>query len=833
MAGLSGKPAAPAGRFAGALTAANLLRLALLLCLVLPVERYLARHVFRDRGETLVLDDSLSMHRRYGDLPGKILGQWQALADPGPVIFARGRPGPRTAEPQRREGPTDLGRAIESSLSTFSGVGENRLLLVTDGISEPFASEGLLARLRERRVGVYAIAPQNPVRQTGVVDLVVPAKVHLWEPFVVKGRVAASIPGRVTVVLRRDGRTVEEREVTVEKNGIGEAEFLQEADRPGLIRFELAPALGAGPAAAGSVLVGRSPRVLYLSDDAEVSRGLAGLIREAGVDLEVLPVDEMAARGGDLGAFEVVVLDDVAAPALSGRLLEQLHQAVREQGAGLLVVGGRKGLGSGEYRDSRLEELLPVTIGSAGADNAPSIALVLALDTSASMRLRGTGEKQFYTDTPRKIDIARDSAREVVRIIPPENRLGILRNSTDLFWVHPLGTIDDRPAVQRAIDGIDADGEGVYFYATIEAAYEALRRDPAAIRHIILFCDADDVDQQEFPGKGLALDLVRRLAADGITLSVLAIGHPMDKDAPFLRSATILGGGDFYLVSNILALPQYFVSEVRKLGSRHFLEEQLQVVAADYHPLLAGVPVPYPPLAGVAAVSLKKGARAPLVTTAGIPLVSLAEYGRGRVAVFSSDNGYRWARPWVEGLAARRFWLQLLFAVAPREREKSSFYSTLAVDERRAGLLFTRASTADPGTEHRLLLHGLAGLPEGGGEPVEMHRTGLRAYRSAGPLPEPGEYQVRVVGDGLAGPEIFRSPLVIPPSPELSPVPERQDLVAALVRGTGGSWVASPEQFRGLSTARPAARERLRLLICAAGLCLLLVEFLVRYKPWR
>ena len=833
MADLSGPSPAPPKRFAGASLAANLLRLVLLLCLALPVEKFLARQFFRDRSEALVLDDSLSMRRRFGDLPAKILAQWQALSGSGPVIFARGRPGPRTADPERREGLTDLGGAIEAALATLSGDGEKRLLLVSDGISTPFVSEELLSRLRERRVGVYAIAPRDPVRQTGVVDLIVPAKVHLWEPFVVKGRVAASTPGSVTVVLRRDGRPIEEREVTVEKSGIGEVEFLQEADRPGLIRFELAPARGAGPAAGGGVLVGRSPRVLYLSDDAEISRGLAGLIREAGIDLEVLSTGDLVARGGDPGAFDVVLIDDVAGPALSGRLLEQVRQAVRERGAGLLVVGGRKGLGSGEYKDSPLEEMLPVTIGSAGADTAPSIALVLALDTSASMLLRARGEKQFNTDTPRKIDIARDSAREVVKVIPPTDRLGILRNSTDLFWVHPLGTIDDRRAVERAIDGIEADGEGIFFYATIEEAYKALKSDPAAIRHIILFCDADDVDQQEFPGKGSALDLVRRLAADGITLSVLAIGHPMDKDAPFLRSATILGGGDFYLVANILALPQYFVAEVRKLGSRHFLEEQLEVVAGDYHPLLAGMPAPYPPLAGISAVSLKKGARAPLTTSAGIPLVSIAEYGRGRVAVFSSDNGYRWARPWVEGPAARRFWLQLLFSLAPRERENSSFYSTLAVDENRAGLLFTRAAAGDSGTEERLLLYGFGGLPDGGGEPIALHRTGLRTYRSSGPLPEAGEYQVRVVGDGPAGQEIFRNSLVVPPSPELAPSPERLDLVGTLVKGTGGSWVSSAGEFRSLSAARPVERGWLRFLVYAFGLCLLLVEFLVRYQPWR
>ena len=141
-------------------------------------------------------------------------------------------------------------------------------------------------------------------------------------------------------------------------------------------------------------------------------------------------------------------------------------------------------------------------------------------------------------------------------MIRGRDRLGIIGNSTDLYWIHKTGPVDDRVGLLETIGGLYPRGDGINFYSIVREAYGTLTDDPSPIRHVLVFGDAEDIDHYEVAGEGHSYDLIRQMAKEGVTLSVLAIGQPTDKDVPFLRTATLLGGGDFYLISDLKALPR-------------------------------------------------------------------------------------------------------------------------------------------------------------------------------------------------------------------------------------------------------------------------------------
>lgn len=62
------------------------------------------------------------------------------------------------------------------------------------------------------------------------------------------------------------------------------------------------------------------------------------------------------------------------------------------------------------------------------------------------------------------------------------------------------------------------------------------------------------------------------------------------------------------------------------------------------HPMLAGIPAPWPDLLGYNRVTARPGAQV-LVRCAGDPLVACWEYRAGRSAVFTSDCAPHWAPP--------------------------------------------------------------------------------------------------------------------------------------------------------------------------------------------
>jgi hypothetical protein len=805
-----------------------ILRVLAMSLILAPAAGVFTRPPFTQPEYVLVLDDSRSMRSRFPAFGDELLAAWKKFEKgEHPVVFAGENPGPqadRAAEPERY---TDLEAALHFAASLFTPAAEKRVLLVSDGLTVEENMEDLLGFLRERKISVFALTPPDPVGEAGIDRLIIPSRVYLWEPYTVKGRIASSSKGELTVLLRRDGAVIARKEVLIDSSGLAEVEFTQEADRVGSIRYSLALEEHDAPAAVGEVLVAEALRLRYIGDDLSAAGKLIDLFREAGIDVAVSHHSDVLYGDVDLKEEGIIVLDDLPAPALDGRLMEEVRKAVGTEGSGLLVIGGRKSLGSDDYRGSPMEEILPVTVGHSAPPEPAAATLIIAMDTSFSMAFRGPEKGVSHSTEPRKIDVAKEGVKEVVKVIRPDDSLGIIGNSTDLFWIHPLGHVDSREEVLNKVDMIKPVGDGINFYSIVREAYAALSQSSSPVRHIIVFGDAEDIDQYEVADVGHSYDLIRKMSGEGITLSVLAIGQPADKDVPFLRTSTLLGEGDFYLISDLRALPKYFVSEYRNLSARNFVEEEIRPVAGEYSPLLNGVQRPLPSIDGMATVTPRRDTESPLRTDFGLPLVTLGRYGAGKTAVFTSDNGYRWSSSWTNWGGAKRFWLQLLFAIAADEKAEVKAFSSPETDGLSGAI--TLRHHAGGGTFPRwdkLWLH-----PRGEGAvdgPVELVRRGLAEYQSGPRRPLAGfrRYLLSEKEDRLE--VLTEISLNTPPPPEDYPAPENWSLLGRLVGKSGGDWISTPDDIT-IGTRFLNVREGiLSLLAIAAGLILLLTEAAVK-----
>jgi len=805
-----------------------LLRILSVALLLLPLTKIFDRSPFTSPEYVLVLDDSPSMKERFPGFGDEVLASWKEFGGARfPIVIASDHPLPLAGKEAGEGKYSDLAAALRAAASLFTPSTEKRILLVSDGLSDEEEATETLNFLTRRKIGVFALAPPNPVRQAGVAELVLPSRVFLWEPFLVKGRIAASSKGKVTALLRRNGAEIAEAEVFVDSFGLGEVEFIQEADRVGTVRYSLELKGYGLPAVTGEVRVAKSPRLRYIGNDLVTSRNLIGLFREAGIDVAVSRPSDLLYDSDELSRDDIIILDDLPAPEISDILMEHVRSAVGTGGKGLLVIGGRKGLGSEDYRGSELEALLPVTAGHARSAGPAAAAMVIAMDTSFSMAFRGTGKNAGHSSEPRKIDVAKEGAKEVVKVVRPEDRLGIIGNSTDLFWLQPLGHVDDKESVLGQIDKVIPKGDGINFYSIVREAYRTLHGIPAPIRHLIVFADSEDIDQYEVLGVGHSYDLIRRMAGEGITLSVLAIGRPTDKDVPFLRTSALLGQGDFYLISNLRALPKYFVSEYRKLSSRNFVEEEIRPVTGEFSFVLNGVQRPLPPIAGMATLMPRDGSETPVLSDLGLPIVSIGRYGAGRTAVFASDNGYRWAPHWLGWPGAAKFWLQLLFAIAPDDRGEEMPLSPLAADPLNGRITLRHLSVGGGFPRwSRLWLHPKGG--KGDNTPMEMVRTGLSEYRSLSPVPRPGFYRFSLTSDKEAGAGLADLSMHAPPPPENYPSPENWPLMERIVKESGGDWISDPADISMGTRFLGVREEVLFILVIAAGIVLLLAETVTR-----
>src|SRR5690606_21284404 len=118
-----------------------------------------------------------------------------------------------------------------------------------------------------------------------------------------------------------------------------------------------------------------------------------------------------------LEAYEAVVLVDVPAGAFSLDQMAALREFVRSEGRGLLATGGRSSFTLGAYRDTPLEEVLPVAMDPRPRPERAQVSLLLIIDQSASMGPE-TGSSKFNMAKEAAI-LATDSLRE-------EDQIGVL-----------------------------------------------------------------------------------------------------------------------------------------------------------------------------------------------------------------------------------------------------------------------------------------------------------------------------------------------------------------------------------------------------------------------
>lgn len=657
------------------------------------------------------------------------------------------------------------------------------------------------AALGRAGVPVLALAPAaSPADARIRQQLTVPGRVFPGERFEIRLLMTAPRAGRVVVELFRNETLEQRRQATLTAGVEQEASFAQTAPAAGPLRYRTVlrweqDAVELAEERFAAVAVALPLAIEYVSATPESPGRLPALLERAGLRVGVVGAEAWLSAP-DATTPGVVVLDDVPAAALGDDGAARLERRIKSGKTGLLVIGGLRGLGSGDYRGTPLERLLPVTSGPPPGGPDTDVALAIVLDTSLSMFFRARGGLRGE-EGPRKIEVARLAVLEVVRALRPGDQIGLLASNDQLTWVRRPGPLTEREAFESRVRSLGAIGGGINFYSSIREAAAALREVPSRLRHVMVVADSDDIDQFEVRDEGRSEDLVRTMAAEGISLSIFAIGYPSDKDVLFLKRMTVVGRGDFYLVPDLGALPRFFRSEYQRRTGEWFREEDFVPLVKDFNPVLRGLDIgAVPGLAGLDLVAPRPGGEEVLVGPSGTPLLALWGYGAGRTAVFASDSGERWAGGWDAGDVAGRFWSQLVYALAPGA-PPPALDVRAAVDARAgvAAFLLRRGDgTAVPVGEAAV----------GFGDPPAwqpLARRGVERYEATPPA---SRASFRITGPGREEAGAVAGHLA-PPAGGDAPGAARE-ILEAIAAGSGGALIGRVEEIERHLGGEPRQR---------------------------
>jgi len=145
----------------------------------------------------------------------------------------------------------------------------------------------------------------------------------------------------------------------------------------------------------------------------------------------------------ELKQFDVFIIGSLDAALLAREQMEALRDLVRDEGRGLLLIGGSAALGAGGYGGSPLEEALPALLGprTVGQITEP-FTMELTAEGRAHAIFAGTGDFFRYLG---------QAAQKNLPVLLGCNRLAGLKPGAALLAVHPGPQPDGRPAPVLAV----------------------------------------------------------------------------------------------------------------------------------------------------------------------------------------------------------------------------------------------------------------------------------------------------------------------------------------------------------------------------------------------
>jgi Mg-chelatase subunit ChlD len=703
---------------------------------------------------------------------------------------------------------SNLADALETALTLVPRDAPGKVFVLSDGRWSGRDPAAVAARAAARNLAIdYRSLQRSAANDLAIARVEAPPSVTPGESFLLTAWVYSPIAQAVSFELRRGDERLNSGERRL-ASGLNRLTFRDRAGDPGTQSYTLT-VLGSGddPVPENNrarLLAGvQGPRPILHVTEAK-SSGLARLLQAGKLSLKVQPPETCRWSLEELSNYSAVLLENVPAEKIGAAGMDNLAVWVRETGSGLMMTGGRNSYGPGGYFKSPLDPLLPVSMELRNEHRKLSLAMVVALDRSGSMSAPVGGGRA-------KMDLANEGAAQVLDLLGPMDEFGVLAVDTEPHVIAELAPVQGKESVKNDIRGIRSQGGGIFIYVALEAAADMLLKAKAGTKHIILFADANDSEE---PGR--YRDLLDNCRKAGVTVSVIGLGTPKDKDSDLLRDIASRGNGRIFFTDKPEELPRLFAQDTFVVARNTFLDARTLIEGTPGLPLLAGQPFNLSQtIDGYNLCYLRQGATLATRTLDEYksPVTAAWRAGAGRVLCYTGEADGKYAGPITKWKDVGTYYTSLArWTAGPFNRLPADMLLTQEVKHglHRVQLHLDPDRQGDPFAE----LPRVTLLRARPGRPPEVHKTALR-WTGADTLALEVALQGRETALAtveVPGQEpVALSPVCLPYSPEFQPVEDDRGLATLerLARATGGQervdltgvWKELPRHVRLVAVA--------------------------------
>ena len=634
-----------------------------------------------------------------------------------------------------RSDQTDIAAALRAARGLIGASG-GRVVLLSDGLQTRGDALAEARALALAGVPVDTEQYQAPaLSEFWIAAVETPATLREGEEFTARIVMVSTVATDVQLEITAGNERMLTQQVRLSP-GENIYPYTGRAGEPGILRLQATisgqpDTLARNNRAGAALLVAPMPRILMVEEPGGTAgEPLRSALRDAGVIADVADPTALPAQISALGLYEGIVLLNVPASALTFDQMAALREFVRSEGRGLLAIGGQSSFTLGAYKNTPLEEALPVEMTPPPRPERSDTTLLLIIDQSASMGPE-TGISKFT--------MAKEAAIMATESLREHDRIGVLAFDASTRWVvdfQPVGVGLSLAGVQRRISTLSLGG-GTKIYNALREGLPALAQQPGRIRHAVLLTDgiSMDGDRQAYRM------LLEEARSQNITLSTIAIGT--DADINLLQELARWGAGRYHYAAEPNDIPRLTLIESEIVRTEPQVEGDFRAEQPALHPMVRDfAPEQIPGLKGYVATLLKPGADLVLRSPNGDPVLAVWQYGLGRAAAWTPSAEAPWAANWSNWPDYGRFWAQLIRYTLP-EPDSGPLQVRAIRDGDSVRIV---ADSVAPGGRPLDLADTQATivLPDGSSRLITLRQTAPGRYEQALTLTTDGSYAIEV-----------------------------------------------------------------------------------------
>lgn len=697
---------------------------------------------------------------------------------------------------------TNIAQAMNAALSLPVPPGSARKIVVlSDGNENVGSALAQVPTLTAGGVTVDSVLLPSSLKKEALIDkMVLPLRVKIGEPFSVKVITNALNAQRGRLTLRRDGQPVAPAREVELPAGKRAYSFDVHIDKPGFYKFDASletdetnDTLLENNKGQGFVSVRGKPQVLYVAETATLVPFLQRSLKEQNIDVFYLRPEAMPSSAAAFQQFDSVIMSDIPRYMFSQAQMQAVQISTRDFGVGFGMIGGQNSYGAGGYRNTPIEDTLPVSLEVKKQKRLPSVAVALVIED---------------LEIPSSVNMSMEAAKALVENLDPMDEMGVLDcNGFGSFtrgssgggasgtWRVPMQHVVDRAAIQSKIDTLQNMGDPPSYDQYLMEAAVKLQASDAKIKHIVFLGDGDAA----YEGMGGGVNgTMRKIAAMGITVSTVATAADQQGIAYMAQMARD-GGGHSYVADQPNDLPRILLKDQQTISAPPIIEEPFtpkQLPSDDVLQGMSGAP----PLLGYNVVTPKATAGISLVSHRNDPVLATWRYGLGRSMAFTSDDKNKWAVNWLPWGGYGQFWAQAI-RWTMRSFTPSDFQTQVSMEGTRGHIQVT-AIDKDGKFVNRLEFKSKVVGPDMDSftapPDLPLRQTGPGTYEAWFDAGKIGTYLVNVTRDIPNKPaEMTVTGLVVPYSPEYRDLAANDFLMTQVAQAGGGVYATNPAQVFG------------------------------------